>query len=214
MGKVRLGMIGAGVMANRVHYPSLASFGDVEIAAVCDIDWERLHTTADKYGVERRYLDYRKMVEEVAPDAVYVIGQPHIMYDIWVWCLQQGLNLYIEKPMGITLHQARVLAYIADQKGCLTQVSFQRRASPMVSLLRDQCLKRGPVFHAVCSFYKFLIQPHLDARDHMTDYTLSTPSAGCVVERWSRCNPHAGVSRRRTSTSSRPCSVSTTALPV
>ena len=193
MGKVRLGMIGAGVMANRVHYPSLASFDDVEIAAVCDIDWERLHTTADKYGVERRYLDYRDMVEEVSPDAVYVIGQPHIMYDIWVWCLQQGLNLYIEKPMGITLHQARMLAYLADQKGCLTQVSFQRRASPMVSLLRDQCLKRGPVFHAVCSFYKFLIQPHLDARDHMMDDgvhaidTLRWMCGGEVVEVQSTC---------------------------
>ena len=100
-------MIGAGVMANRVHYPSLASFDDVEIAAICDIDTERLHATADKYGVEKRYIDYKKMVEEIAPDAVYVIGQPHIMYDIWTWCLEHGLNLYIEKPMGITLHHAQ-----------------------------------------------------------------------------------------------------------
>ena len=79
---VRVAMIGAGSMSNMVHYPSLASFDDVEIAAICDIDTQRLHATADRYGVDRRYVDYRKMIEEVAPDAVYAIGQPHIFYDI------------------------------------------------------------------------------------------------------------------------------------
>ena len=107
---VRVAMIGAGSMANRVHYPSLASFDDVEIAAICDIDSERLNDTANRYGVEKRYRDDRKMVEDVAPDAVYAIGPPHIMYDIWTWCLEHGLNLYIEKPMGLTRHQARSLA--------------------------------------------------------------------------------------------------------
>ena len=104
--KVRVAMIGAGSMANHVHYPSLASFADVEIAAICDLDSQRLNSTADKYHVQQRFIDYRQMIEAVAPDAVYAIGQPHMMFDIWCWCLRNGLNLYIEKPMGITLHQA------------------------------------------------------------------------------------------------------------
>jgi predicted dehydrogenase len=154
-------------MANRVHYPSLASFDDVAIAAICDIDTQRLNATADRYGVEKRYTDYRKMVEEVAPDAVYAIGPPHIMVDVWMWCLREGLNLYIEKPMGITLHQAEMLAYMADKMGCITQVSFQRRTCPMVVKLHGECLKRGPIVHAVCRFYKCAISPRLEAHDHM-----------------------------------------------
>jgi len=169
MSNVRVAMIGAGNMANRVHYPSLASFDDVEIAAICDIDTERLNGTADKYGVRGRYTDYRKMVEEIAPDAVYAIGPPDVMYDIWMWCLEEGLNLYIEKPMGITLHQARALAYTADKHGCITQVSFQRRSCPMVYKLWQECLKRGPIVHAVCRFYKCAISPYFAARDHMMD---------------------------------------------
>jgi virulence factor len=167
--KVRVAMIGAGGMANRVHYPSLAAFADVEMAAICDLDVERLNATADRYGIAARYTDYRKMAEEVAPDAVYAIGQPHIMYDIWMWCLSKGLNLYIEKPMGITLHQARALAYLAEKQGCITQVSFQRRTCPMVVQLRSECLKRGPIVHAVCRFYKCNVDPYLEARDHMLD---------------------------------------------
>ena len=169
MSKARIAMIGAGNMANRVHYPSLASLDDVEIAAICDIDVERLNNTAQKYAVNKRYTDYRQMVQEVAPDAIYAIGPPDVMYNIWMWCLGQGQNLYIEKPLGITLHQARSLAHMAEQKGCITQVSFQRRSCPMVFKLWEECLKRGPIVHAVCRFYKCAIKPYLAARDHMMD---------------------------------------------
>ncbi len=167
--RVRVAMIGAGSMANHVHYPSLASFPDVEIAAVCDLNPERLHATADKYGIAARHADYREMIEAVAPDAVYAIGPPHHMYDIWLWCLQQGLNLYIEKPMGLTLHQAQMLAHLAEKNQCITQVSFQRRTCPMICMLRDECLKRGPITHAVCEFYKCAPDAMLGAVDHMHD---------------------------------------------
>jgi predicted dehydrogenase len=173
--KIRVAVVGAGGQANNVHYPSLASMSDVEIVAICDIDPVKLNATADTYGVEKRYGPdgnpgaYRKMVEEVAPDAIYVIGPPNIVYDIWVWCLQQGLNLFIEKPMGITLHEARNLAYLAEKHHCITQVGFQRRTCPMVVKLHQECLKRGPIVHACCSFYKRNIAPYLDARDHMMD---------------------------------------------
>jgi len=167
--KLKVAVIGAGAMANNVHYPSLASFDDVTIAGVCDLDQVRLNDTADRYGIKGRYSDYRQMVEELAPKAVYVIGQPHLMYDIWMWCLGQGLNLYIEKPMGLTLHQARSLAHMAREHDCITQVSFQRRSCPMVVKLRDECAKRGPVSHAVCEFYKCNIEALLGARDHMMD---------------------------------------------
>ncbi len=167
--KVRVAMIGAGSMSNSVHYPSLASFEDVEIAAICDLKLDRLNTTSDKYQVERRYTDYRKMVEEIAPDAVYVIGNPDEMYNIWTWCLGQKLNLYIEKPMGLSAHQARSLAYLAEKNGNITQVSFQRRACPMVVQLHQACLQRGPITHAVCEFYKCNPDPTLGPRDHMMD---------------------------------------------
>lgn len=165
---VKVAVIGAGSMANRVHYPSLASLGDVEISAICDLDADRLNATADKYGVTKRYADYRKMVEGTAPEAVYVIGPPHMMYDIWMWCLEEGINLYIEKPLGITIHQAQCLAHVAERAGCITQVSFQRRSAPIFSALKAECLKRGKIYHAVCQFYKWHQHPRFLAWDHIT----------------------------------------------
>jgi len=167
--EVRVAMIGAGSMANRVHYPSLASFADVQIVAICDVDPTRLEETANTFGIAGRYTDYRKMVEKTQPDVVYAIGPPHIMYDIWVWCLRQGLHLFVEKPLGITMHQARIVTYLAEQNGCITQVGFQRRASPLGMKLRTACLERGPIVHAVCRFYKYQPEPSLGAWDHLLD---------------------------------------------
>ncbi len=174
--RLRVLMIGAGAMASSVHYPSLASFDDVEIIGICELDPGRLESTAAKYGVpaDRRFLsqrldDYQQVLARLQPDAVYAIGHPNIMYPIWKHCLEQGRNLYIEKPMGITAHEARSLAYLADKHNCITQVSFQRRSCPMVVRVRDECLKRGPITHAVCEFYKWNPEPYLEARDHMMD---------------------------------------------
>jgi predicted dehydrogenase len=160
-----------------VIYPSfndLQKQGKVEIIGICDIDREKLNKTADKYGIKKRYgaggvFDYQKMIAELKPGAAVVIGQPHLMYDIWMWCLGQGLHLYIEKPLALSIHQARNLAAMAKRKGVVTQVSLQRRYSPMVTQLRGECLKRGPITHAVCKFYKNEIKDMMGARDHMMD---------------------------------------------
>ncbi|MDF2722505.1 MAG: dehydrogenase [Paenibacillus sp.] len=170
--KAKAAVIGAGAMANLVHYPSLASLEDVEIVGISDLNPQRLQTTADKYEVKGRYDNYRHMIAELKPDAVYAIGPPHLMYDIWVWCLEQGQNLYIEKPLGLTMHQARTLAYLAEKHGCITQVSFQRRISPIIALLREECLKRGPMVHTVCRFYKPGPKPYVLAYDHMMGDTV------------------------------------------
>ncbi|WP_218033909.1 Gfo/Idh/MocA family protein [Paenibacillus koleovorans] len=169
----RVAMIGAGSRAKGAFFPAIASMDDVEMVAMCDIDKERLNLSADQYGIEGRYgdtvLDYRRMIEEVKPDAVFAIGHPHLMYDIWRWCLNRGLHLFIEKPMALTIHQARALTYVAKQKGCITQVGYQRRIAPMAVKLREECLKRGPITHAVCRFYKNQLKPSLGVQNHMTD---------------------------------------------
>lgn len=180
MNKLKVVMIGAGNRANDVIYPAfddLRRQGKVEITGICDIDAERLNSTAEKYGIIKRYgpggvLDYQNMVDDLKPDAAVVVGQPHIMYDIWSWCLNRGLHLYIEKPLALSIHQARALAALAKRRNVITQVSLQRRYTPMVTKLREECLKRGLITHAVCKFYKAECSDFLGARDHMMDDTV------------------------------------------
>jgi virulence factor len=155
--QVRVAVIGAGVMANRVHYPSLRDLQDVEIAAVCDLDPERLNTTADKYQIAGRYRDYKCMIEEVAPDAVYVIVPPLLVLPIVMDVLQRGLPVFLEKPPGITTDQARNLAREAERHDCLTMVGFNRRFIPVFVEAKKRVEAQGPIVHIVSKFYKNLV---------------------------------------------------------
>ncbi len=178
MEKFKVAFIGAGNRANQVHYPAFAGLEDVEIVGICDIDPIRLKETADKYNIpeDRRYgkntFSYQDMIREQQPDGVVAVGQPHLFYDVWMWCLDNGINLYVEKPLGLNLHQAQMLAEKAKRKDVITMCSLQRRTTPVVMQLREECLKRGDITHAMVRFYKCEMKDRFDARDHMYDDTV------------------------------------------
>ncbi len=153
--KVRLALIGAGGMANSVHYPSLAEMDDVELVGLCDLVEEKLNTTADKFGIEKRYTNYKQMIEETAPDGVYVLMPPHHLFDLVIHALQQKLHVFIEKPPGITSEQTRQMAKLAEAQGCLSMVGFNRRFIPAMRMCRDKVRDVGPLNQCVSTFYKY-----------------------------------------------------------
>ena len=160
--KVNICVIGAGRMANEMHYPSLAANNDVNIMSIADIDKNALHATAKKYSIpidqcfgSEGLLDYQRMLEKYKPDGVFAIGEPSMMYPVWIWCLKNGFNLFIEKPMGLSLHQSEMLAHLANEKNLYTQVNFQRRNCPLLVKMKKEILKCGPVTHATCEMFKF-----------------------------------------------------------
>ncbi|MCC6728517.1 MAG: Gfo/Idh/MocA family oxidoreductase [Chthonomonadales bacterium] len=151
---VRLGLIGAGGMANSVHYPSLATMDDVRLEALCDLDRERLDRTAAAFAVPRTFTDYRRMLDSVRVDAVYVLMPPHQLFDLVLDALERGKHVFIEKPPGVTVEQCRQMAAAAERSGVLGMVGFNRRFIPLMRACRDRVLARGPVTQCVASFYK------------------------------------------------------------
>lgn len=154
MKKVKVAFIGAGGMANWAHYPSLAEMPDVEMVGICDLDEERLRTTADKYGIEGQFRDYNEMIEKTGPDAVYIIMPPHHLFDLVIDCLGRKLNVFIEKPPGVSSEQTRNMARAAEKNGCLTMVAFNRRFIPAACAAKERVEARGDMTQCVATFYK------------------------------------------------------------
>lgn len=154
--KVHIAFIGAGSLANSVHYPSLVHLDDVEIAGVCDLDTTRLRSTAERFGIPRAFRDYREMLDAVKPDAVYAIMPPHLLFDVAMDVLERGHHLFVEKPPGITALQTESMARLAARNQLITAVGFQRRYHPMVHGCWREVGKKGPVHQVVASFYKNL----------------------------------------------------------
>ncbi len=160
MDAVRLGLIGAGGMANGVHYPSLADMPDVEMAALCDLDEGKLGATADRFGIDSRYTDHREMLGKEILDAVYVLMPPHQLFEPAMDGMERGLHLFIEKPPAVTSDQTRQLAAAADRNRVSTMVAFNRRYNPLLNRVRDAVLERGPMLQCTSTFYKnYLDQP-------------------------------------------------------
>lgn len=154
--RVRVALIGAGTMANTYHYPSLASFPDVELVAICDLIQEKARETARRLNIpaERVYADYKKMLADVEPRVVYVLMPPQYLYEPAMYALKQGRHVFVEKPPALTTNQARMLAYTAGEHRCVTMTGFQRRFIPAVTALRRRVEERGPIHFAEVAFLK------------------------------------------------------------
>ncbi|MCC6694973.1 MAG: Gfo/Idh/MocA family oxidoreductase [Candidatus Hydrogenedentes bacterium] len=152
--QVRVALIGAGAMANGVHYPSLAEMGDVEMTALCDLDAKKLADTARRFGISRTYQDYRRMLDTEKPDAVYCLMPPHHVFDVAMDVMSRGHHLFIEKPPGLNAFQNRRMAECVARNKVIAVCGFQRRYVPLFTSLRNRVEKRGPIHTVVVTFVK------------------------------------------------------------
>ena len=162
--KVRAGLIGAGGMANRVHYPSLRECPDVELVALCDLVPEKLARTAERFEIPKTYTSYQEMLDREELDAVWVLMPPHHLFDIVIQCAKRKKHVFIEKPPGVTYEQARMMAHACAQNGVIGMCGFNRRYLPLMQQCRLRVEERGGVIQAVASFYKLhpFGQPYYD----------------------------------------------------
>ena len=154
MQKVNIALIGAGGMANSVHYPSLAESKDVNLVGLCDLVESKLHATAEKFEIEQTFTDYRKMLEKTAPEAVYILMPPQHLYPLVIHCLTQQHHVFIEKPPGITRHQTEEMALAAEKHGCKTMVGFNRRFIPLMQKVKAIVEENGPILQCMATFHK------------------------------------------------------------
>lgn len=133
MEKVKIGLIGCGAPhAHNSHLPQLTSFKDVSVDALCDIDQQKLDQAMEKYQVKYGYTDYKKMLEEVELDAVFVIVRPSLLKEIVIDCFKHNLPVSIEKAPGKTPDETAAMLQAANRYKCLNMVGFDRRYSPVV----------------------------------------------------------------------------------
>ena len=132
MNNVKLGIIGAGGIAEGIHLPVLSRLENVKLTAVCDLRAERAERMAELYGIPSSYTSYHEMLEEEELDAVFVLTQPDALFRAANDCLRFGLHVFMEKPLGITAYQARTLRDSAVAQGCVLHAGFNRRYIPLV----------------------------------------------------------------------------------
>src|SRR5439155_19193227 len=70
--RVRIGIIGAGMIAHRSHAEAFQMVPEAEVVAVADVDGTRAKALAEKYGIPQVFSSYEELLARAGVDAVSV----------------------------------------------------------------------------------------------------------------------------------------------
>ncbi len=98
-------------------------------------------------------------IAEIEPDGVVTIGPADTFCDLHLWCVSNHYNLFTDRPVFFSGHQADLLSSMAEMNGCITQVAFEHRTNPLLNKMLRSCRSHGRIVHAVCEINDY--HPHL-----------------------------------------------------
>ncbi len=128
---IRVGVIGTGYIGP-VHIEALKRVDGVEVAGVTDANRALAEKTAAKYGIPKVYGDYREMLADKGIDAVHVCSPNKLHFEMNLAAIEKGKHILSEKPLAMTVAEARELTEKAEKKGVFTGVDFCYRYYPAV----------------------------------------------------------------------------------
>ena len=136
MAKLRVGLVGAGNIAG-VHLNSYKNNPNVEIAAICDIDFAKCNATADRFGIPKRFASVDEMLAGAELDAADVCVWNCAHAECSIAALNAGLDVMCEKPMAMNATEAEAMLEAAKKNGKLLMLGFVTRYSNEARIAKD-----------------------------------------------------------------------------
>jgi predicted dehydrogenase len=131
--RIRVGLIGCGGMGWG-DLRDMLRVGNVECAALCDVDDDQVarirRNVEDQFGQRPALLtrDFRRVLDDRQIDAVIVATPDHWHALPTVLACQAGKDVYVEKPLSLTIGEGRVMVDTARRTGRVVQMGTQQRS--------------------------------------------------------------------------------------
>lgn len=116
-------MIGAGAFG-RLHAQKYAGLPGVKFVGIADVSEVRAQTLANDFGVTA-FAGWRAMLPHV--DIVTIAAPARFHGEIGVGCLNQGKQVFIEKPLAANMREADALVRVAEARGAVLHTGHQER---------------------------------------------------------------------------------------
>ena len=139
---LRYALIGCGRIAPNHIAAALNNAESLEIAAVCDLVPERMEEVLRpvpeaERGQIGRYTDYRRMLSQIKPELVAVATESGNHAAITLDCVAAGAHTIVEKPIALSLADARAMIAAAQRKGVKLCACHQNRFNKSVQKIRS-----------------------------------------------------------------------------
>ena len=150
-GRVRLGVIGLGTVAQAVHLPLLGRHRDrFQVTAVCDLSAELSATVTERFGLgaAARCRSAAELLDGGLVDAVLILTSGS-HGAVAAAALERGLAVFCEKPLAYTLAEADELAAVAGRTGAPLQLGYMKLYDPAVRRAAAELASSGHRLRAV-----------------------------------------------------------------
>lgn len=136
---MKYALIGCGRIA--VNHMKAALNNELEIVAVCDVLPEKMEELLSKYDLQesdeiKRYADYKEMIEAEKPELVSIATESGIHAEIALHCIDNNVNVIIEKPMAMSIEDADKIIELAEKKNVKVSACHQNRFNVAIQELR------------------------------------------------------------------------------
>ena len=135
MRRVQTAVIGAGFMG-RVHSEAIRRVPNVDLVAVAAATDSEAAAFGENIGLSRTTGDYRKLLADPSIDAVHVCTPNALHFPVAKAALEAGKAVLCEKPLTLSVAEARELVELAAAKNLANCVNHNLRYYPLVQQMR------------------------------------------------------------------------------
>jgi predicted dehydrogenase len=135
--RLRLGVVGTGLIAQVMHLHHLAEMKDqFDLTAVCDIVPGQAKAVAARYGIAGAFTDWRDLIAEPLDAVLVLTTGSH--EPIVTAAARAGLHVLVEKPVCYSVAEGREMLAAAGQAGTVLMVAYPKRFDPAYTLFQKE----------------------------------------------------------------------------
>jgi predicted dehydrogenase len=135
--KVQWGVLGVANIATKKVIPAMQASQVCEISAIASRDLPKAATAAQRLGIERAYGCYEELLADEAIEAIYIPLPNHLHVEWTIKAVEAGKHVLCEKPISLTVAEARPLLDARRRTGKKIEEAFMVRTHPQwIEVLR------------------------------------------------------------------------------
>ena len=128
--KVRWGVLGAAQIALKKVIPAMQRGTWSQIAALASRDEAKARSVAGELGIAKAYSSYEELLADPEIEAIYNPLPNHLHVPWTIKAADAGKHVLCEKPIGLSVRDARPLLAARDRTGVIIQEAFMVRTHP------------------------------------------------------------------------------------
>ena len=139
---VKVGVIGAGAIAQIAHLPVLSRMEDVSVVGICDNDLPKAQALASRFSIRNAFDDIEDLLAYSKPDVV-AICTPNHLHEVHIsTSLRAGAHVLCERPLALSSEGVERIITAQQRAGRIVMVGMNHRFRSDVQAVRE-FVRRG-----------------------------------------------------------------------